>query len=98
MSVNPRLLFPSKDSAIMQFLGNACQEAGSHITETLNNFKRDCQDAFDFFSLPVNNYLKNSDDIDKDFISPRKLEKRIVLKVIPAEEALASILTLEENY
>jgi hypothetical protein len=100
-------LFAANLNAIHDFVKKSMKEKRQVIAEGLSNFKEGLVDAFtdgqsyvNLLSLPVNNFLKDISQMDRDFEEELKKNSDYCIclngKMIPANEVLT--MPMEENY
>jgi hypothetical protein len=103
-SSSPAISIPhEKENAIQHFLADTFHDAKSHINDGLNALKKELigigESTFDLFSMPVNNFLKNIDQIERDFLNGlERSRNQSALRIVTVEQALSDTIQLEENY
>jgi hypothetical protein len=105
--VNRLFIFAENLNAIHDFVKKSMKEKKQVIADGLSNFKEGLSDAFgdkqsyiNLLTLPVNNFLKDISQIEKDFEAELKKNTEYCVyldgKMIPANEVLC--MPMEENY
>jgi hypothetical protein len=89
-------------SSINQFLRESYSSAKKQIRDGIDAFRDEllglAETAESWFSLPVNNHLKDLSQIDRDFQQSPEPAGGTTRNLISLHEAITTVRGIEENY